>query len=65
MSLKIYEVDPAKFLSALGLLRQAPLQKTKVIVDLLTDISMLLMVEKGNREEICHSNYRYAKANNK
>ena len=26
---------------------------------------MLLMVEKGIREEICHSIYRYAKANNK
>ena len=26
---------------------------------------MLLMVEKGIREGICHSIYRYAKANNK
>ena len=26
---------------------------------------MLLMVEKGMRGEICHSIYRYAKANNK
>ena len=26
---------------------------------------MLLMVEKGTRREICHSIYRYAKANNK
>ena len=26
---------------------------------------MLLMIEKGIRGEICHSTYRYAKANNK
>ena len=26
---------------------------------------MLLMVEKGMRGEICHSIYRYTKANNK
>ena len=26
---------------------------------------MLFMVEKGIRRRMCHSNYRYAKANNK
>ena len=45
MCLKIYELDPAKFLSAPGLPRQAALKKTKVKLDLLTDIDMLLMVE--------------------
>ena len=34
-------------------------------VDLLTDIDMLLMVEKGTGGGICHSIYWYAKANNK
>ena len=63
--LKIYELDPAKFLSAPGLAWQAALKKTKVKLDLLTDIDMLLMVEKGIRGGICHSIYRYAKANNK
>ena len=62
---KIYELDPAKFLSAPGLAWQAALKKTKVKLDLLTDIDMLLMVEKGIRGGICHSIYRYAKANNK
>ena len=33
--------------------------------DLLTDINILLMVEKGIREGIYHPIYRYAKANNK
>ena len=46
MCLKIYEFDPAKFLSATGLPWQAALKKTKVKLDLLTDINTLLMVEK-------------------
>ena len=43
MCLEISELDPAKFLSAPGL---AALKKTKVKLDLLTDIDVLLMVEK-------------------
>ena len=53
--LKRYELDPAKFLSAPGLAWQEALKKTKVKLDLLTDIDMLLMVEKGIRGGICHS----------
>ena len=45
--LKMYELDPGKSLSILGLAWQAALKKTKVKLDLLTDIDMLLMVEKG------------------
>ena len=52
-----------KFLSARGLAWQAALKKTKVKLDLLTDIDMLLMVEKGIRGGICHYIYQYAKAN--
>ena len=63
--LKIYELDPAKFLSAPGLGWEAALKKSKVKLDLSTDIDMLLMIEKGIREGICHSIYRYGKANNK
>ena len=58
---KIYELDPAPFLTALGLARQAALRETKVKLDLLTDIDMLLMVEKGIRGGICHAIDRYAK----
>ena len=65
MCLKIYELDPKKFLSAPGLAWQADLKNTKVRLDLLTDTNMLLMVEKGIRGGICYSIYRYAKANNK
>ena len=50
----------AKFISVPGLARQAALN-----LDLLTDISMLLVIEKGIRGAICHSIHWYAKANNK
>ena len=62
---KIYEIDPAKFLSAPALVWQAALKRTKVKLDLLTDIDMPLTVEKSIRGAIYHSIYRYAKANNK
>ena len=40
-------------------------KKTKVELELLANIGMLLMVEKGIRGGICHSVNRYAKVNNK
>ena len=40
-----------------GLAWQVALKKTKVKINILTDIDMLLMVEKGIRGEICHSIY--------
>ena len=63
--LEIYELDPAKFLSATGLAWQAALKKTKITLVFLIDNDMFLMVEKGIRRGICPSVYRYAKANNK
>ena len=63
--IEIYELDPAHFLSAPGLAWQACLKKTKVKLELLTDIDMLLMVEKGTRGGICQAIHRYVKANNK
>ena len=65
MCIKIYELDPAHFLSAPELAWQACLKKTVVKLELVTDVDMLLMVEKGIRGGICHAIYRYAKANNK
>ena len=65
MYLKIYHLDPAKYLSVLGFGWQVALKKTEVKLELLTDIDMLLVVEKGIRGGICHSIYRYAKANKK
>ena len=42
----MYELDPTHFLSAPGLAWQACLKKTEIKLELLTDIDMLLMVEK-------------------
>ena len=47
ISLEIYDIYSAKFLSAPGLAWQVALKNSKVKLDLLTDIHMLLMVEKG------------------
>ena len=63
--IEIYELDLAHFLSAPGLAWQACLKKTGVRLELLTDIDMLLMVEKGIRGGICHAIHRCAKTNNK
>ena len=65
MFIKVYKPDPAHFLSASGLAWQAWLKRIKVKLELLTDVDMLLMVEKGIRGGICHAIYRYAKTNNK
>ena len=55
--MEIYELDSTKFLSAPGL-------ACKVELEFLTDIGMLLMVEKEIMGGICHSVIRCAKANN-
>ena len=63
--MKVNELDPAYFVTAPGLAWQACLKKTKGKLKSLTDIDMLLMVEKGIRGGICQAVRRYTKANNK
>ena len=65
MCLKIYHLDPVKFLSAPGLAWQAAFKKTEIKLELLTDIDMLSMVEKGTTGGIFHAIHQYAKATNK
>ena len=62
---RIYKLDPAHFLSALGLGWQASLKMTKVKFELLTDENMLLMVKEGIRRRICQAIHHYETANNK
>ena len=52
-------------MSAPGLAWSACLKKTEVELELLTNIDVLLMAEKGTRAGICQVIHRYAKANNK
>ena len=58
-------MDPVKFISAPGLVWQAALKKTEVKLELLTEIDMLFMVERGITGGVCLAIHRYAKANNK
>ena len=43
---------------------EVTLKTTKVQLELLTNIDMLLMVEKGIRGGICHATHQYANDNN-
>ena len=65
MYLKIYHLDPLKFLSAPGLGMQAALKKTEVKLELLTNMDVLLKVKKEVSGAICHAIHQYVKANNK
>ena len=47
--IKNYKLDPAHYYTAPGLVWDAALKVTKVKLELLSDIDMLLMVEKGIR----------------
>ena len=51
MCFQIYSLYPLKFLSAHWLAWQAALKNTKVKLDLLTDIDMLIMAKKLLEEE--------------
>ena len=59
------ELDPARFFTAPGLAWQVDIKKTKVKLDLLTKIDMLLLVDKDFRDGIFHDIHRYMEANNK
>ena len=47
--IELYEIDPANFLSASELVWQGSLKKTGIKLELLADINMWLIVEKGIR----------------
>ena len=65
MCIEIYELDPAHFLSASGLAWQACLKTTGIELELITNVDMLLMIEKGIRGGIYHAIHKYAEANSK
>ena len=51
--IKVYELDPVKFISNTGLAWKADLKKKKIRLELLADFDLFLMVEKGIRGGIC------------
>ena len=59
------KLDPSHFYISPGLAWQACLKKTGIKLELLTDPSMLLMLERGIRGGVTQAVHRYASANNK
>ena len=55
--IETYELDPAHFLSAPGLVYQGCLKKTEIELELLTNINMPQIAEKEIRGRINFKNY--------
>ena len=62
---EIFELGVANFLFFAGISMTSMLEKDSSKIKLLTDIDMLLMVEKGIIGGMCQAIHRYPKANNK
>lgn len=65
MSLNYYNLDPCYYVSSPSLSWDAMLLYTNINLDLITDIEMYQMLEKGIRGGLAQCSLRYAKANNK
>ena len=63
--MKEYKLDPPYFCTTPGLALEACLKMTQVKLELLTDIDMVLLFEKGIRGGISKAVKRYGSANNK
>lgn len=59
-----YSLDPAFYLTAPSISFDAMLLKTKVKLELITNLEMIRMIQKGIRGGICLCPKRYAKSNN-
>ena len=60
-----YNLDPAHYFTAPGLAWDAALKVTRVELELLSDMDMLLMIEKGIRGGVSMISQRYGKSNNR
>ena len=65
LCLKEYQLDPAYFVSTPSLANEAMLKITKAKIELLTDINMVLMIEKGIRGGLTQVIKKHSIANNK
>lgn len=65
LSLKHYKLDPAYYITSPSLSWDAMLLSTGVQLDLIDDLEMYQMLEKGIRGGLVQCSLRYAKVNNK
>ena len=63
--IKNYNLDPAHYYTAPGLAWDAAIKVTEVKLELLSNMDMMLMVEKGIRGDVSMISNRYGKADNK
>lgn len=62
--LESYHLDPSHFYTSPGLALEAMLKITKVKLQLLDDIDMVLLIEQGIRGGVSMISKKYAKTNN-
>ena len=62
--LEAYRLDPAHYYTTPGFSWDAMLKHTGITLELITDIDILLFIERGIRGGITQYSNRYAKANN-
>lgn len=63
--LQIHGVDPRRYVSAPGVAFDAMLKKTKIELELLTDVDKIMFIERGIRGGLSRASNRFSKANNK
>lgn len=59
-----FGLDPCHFFSSPGLTWAAMMRSTQAEIELISDVDMLLMIEKGIRGGLTSCNLRFCKANN-